>query len=151
MRSMKGEVSLNLPAEKAWQMYRDNEVISKINPELLSRAEYVQGDGGPGTLRLFKLGPALRSYVGESVEKIEKVETGRSVSYDVVGGELMKMYNPYKVTFTFTPVEGKETEMCTAQWQAEYEPLSPTIPPPDKARDAALRFLQCFDKFDLSF
>lgn len=59
MRSMKGEVSLNLPAEKAWQMYRDNEVVSKINPELLSRAEYVQGDGGPGTLRLFKLGPGI--------------------------------------------------------------------------------------------
>ncbi|XP_038887757.1 major strawberry allergen Fra a 1.08-like [Benincasa hispida] len=151
MRSMKGEVLLKLPAEKAWEMYRDNDVVSKINPELLSRAEYVQGDGGPGTLRLFKLGPAVRSYVEESVEKIEKVETGRSVSYDVVGGELRKMYNPYKVTFTFTPVEGKEKEMCIAQWEAEYEPITPAIPPPDKARDAALQFLQCFDKFQLSY
>ena len=59
MKSMKGEVLLNLPAQKAWQMYRDNDVVSKINPELLSRAEYVQGDGGPGTLRLFKLGPGI--------------------------------------------------------------------------------------------
>lgn len=90
---------------------------------------------------------AVSSYVEESVERIEKVETGRSVSYDVVGGELRKMYNPYKVTFTFTPVEGKENEMCVAQWKAEYEPLTPTIPPPDKARDAALQFLLCFDKF----
>lgn len=59
MRSMKGEVIVNLAAEKAWEMYRNNEVMSKINPELLSRAEYVQGDGGPGTLRLFKLGPGM--------------------------------------------------------------------------------------------
>ena len=36
MRSMKGEVVINIPAEKAWEMYRDNEVISKINPEMLA-------------------------------------------------------------------------------------------------------------------
>lgn len=63
MRSMKGEVVLNIPAEKAWEMYRDNEVISKINPEMLARAEYIQGDGSPGSLRLFKLGPGIYIYM----------------------------------------------------------------------------------------
>lgn len=57
MKMMKGEVVLNIPAEKAWEMYRNNEIISQINPEMLSGAEYIQGDGGPGSLRLFKLGP----------------------------------------------------------------------------------------------
>ncbi|KDP24123.1 hypothetical protein JCGZ_25780 [Jatropha curcas] len=74
MRSIKGEVMLNTPAEKAWEMYRNDEIISKINPEMLALAQYIEGDGSPGSLRLFKLGPALRSYVKESVEKIEKVE-----------------------------------------------------------------------------
>ena len=60
---MKGEVVLNIPAEKAWEMYRDNEVISKINPEMLARAEYIQGDGSPGSLRLFKLGPGIYIYM----------------------------------------------------------------------------------------
>lgn len=63
MRSMKGEVVINIPAEKAWEMYRDNEVISKINPEMLARAEYIQGDGSPGSLRLFKLGPGIYIYM----------------------------------------------------------------------------------------
>ena len=44
-------------------MYRDNEVISKINPEMLARAEYIQGDGSPGSLRLFKLGPGIYIYM----------------------------------------------------------------------------------------
>ena len=66
MRSMKGEVVLNIPAEKAWEMYRDNEVISKINPEMLARAEYIQGDGSPGSLRLFKLGPGIYIYMSFS-------------------------------------------------------------------------------------
>lgn len=57
MKTMKGEVVLNIPPEKAWEMYRNNEIISKINPDLLSTAEYIQGDGAPGSLRLFKLGP----------------------------------------------------------------------------------------------
>ena len=63
MRSMKGEVVLNIPAEKAWEMYRDNEVINKINPEMLAGAEYIQGDGSPGSLRLFKLGPGIYIYI----------------------------------------------------------------------------------------
>ncbi|CAL5403664.1 unnamed protein product [Camellia sinensis] len=70
---MKGEVVLNVLAEKAWVTYRDNEIISKINPEMLAAAEYVNGDGNPGSLRLFKLSSAVSSYVTESTEKMEKV------------------------------------------------------------------------------
>ncbi|CAN6572900.1 unnamed protein product [Malus baccata var. baccata] len=149
MRSMEGEVKLNIPAEKAWEMYRDNEIISKINPEMLTSAEYIEGDGHPGSLRLFKLGPAVRNYVKESVEKIEKVENGRSVTYRVIGGELQKMYDPYIVTFSFLPAQekGKDEEMCIAKWQVEYETLIPTTPPPENARDAALAFLMWFDRF----
>lgn len=87
----------------------------------------------------------------ESTEKIEKVETGRSVTYRVTEGDLSKMYDPYRVTFSFTPVEGKENETCIAEWKAEFEPLTPTTPPPEKARDVALGFLKWFEKFELSF
>lgn len=59
MRSLSGEVALKMPAEKAWEMYRDNEIISKIDPAKLSHAEYIAGDGGPGSLRVFKLGPGM--------------------------------------------------------------------------------------------
>ena len=57
MKSLKGEVVLNIPAEKAWEMYRDDKIISQIKPEMLAHAEYVQGDGSPGSLRTLKLGP----------------------------------------------------------------------------------------------
>lgn len=85
------------------------------------------------------------------MEKIEKVEKGRSVTYQVVDGDLRKMYDPYRVTFSFIPVEGKENEMCFAEWKAEFEPLTPATPPPEKAKDAALVFLKCFDKYQLSY
>ncbi|OMO99563.1 hypothetical protein CCACVL1_03734 [Corchorus capsularis] len=140
-----------MAAEKAWEMYRNNEIISKINPEMLSGAEYIHGDGGPGTLRLFKLGPAVCNYVKESMEKIEKVEVGRSVTYEVIGGDLKEMYDPYRVTFSFIPLKGKEKEKCTAEWKVEFEPLAPATPPPEKARDAALGFLKSFDHFQLSY
>ncbi|XAR55508.1 hypothetical protein NMG60_11035592 [Bertholletia excelsa] len=136
---------------KAWEMYRDNDVVSKINPEMLIAAKYIQGDGSPGSLRLFKLGPAVSRYVRESTEKIERVEAGRQVTYSVVGGELRSMYDPYRVTFSFTPVQGKENKKCTAEWKVEFEPLTPTAPLPEKARDAALSFLRSFDKFQLGY
>ncbi|XP_059302751.1 major strawberry allergen Fra a 1-B-like [Lycium ferocissimum] len=145
MRGMKGEIVLNIPAEKAWEMYRDNDKISRVNPQMLSKAEYIQGEGEPGTLRRLQLGPALSSYVKQSVEKIEKVEEGRSVTYQVTDGDLRKMYNPYRVTFSFIPVRGSNKQ-CVAEWKAEYEPITPTIPAPEKARDAALSFLKLIDK-----
>ncbi|KAK8564043.1 hypothetical protein V6N12_036174 [Hibiscus sabdariffa] len=150
MKMMKGEVVLNMPAEKAWEMYRNNEIISKINPELLSRADYIQGDGAPGSLRLFKLGPAVSNYVKESMEKIEKVVSGRSVTYEVIGGDLKEMYDPYRVTFSFVPTEGNSNK-CIAEWKAEFEPSAPATPPPEQARDAALRFVESFDNFQLSY
>lgn len=57
MKTMRGEVVLNIPAKKAWEMYRNNEIMSKIDPSMLTGAEYLQGDGSPGSSRLFRLGP----------------------------------------------------------------------------------------------
>lgn len=92
---------------------------------------------------------ALHGYVKESTEKIEKVETGRSVTYQVIGGELKEMYDPYRVTFSFIPTAGKEREQCTVEWKVEFELLSPAIPPPEKAKDAALGFLKSFEKLEI--
>lgn len=89
--------------------------------------------------------------MNESTEKIEKVEIRRSVTYRVVGGELRKMHDPYKVTFSFIPVEGEEREKYIAEWKAEFEPLTPTTPAPEKARDAALGFLKSFKQFEQSY
>ena len=60
----------------------------------------------------------------ESLEQIEKVEMGRSVTYLVIGGDLKQMYDPYRVTFSFIPVEGEENEKCIAEWKAEFETLA---------------------------
>lgn len=85
----------------------------------------------------------------ESTEIIEKVEVGKSVTYRVIAGELKNMYDPYIVTFSFTPLPGKELEKCTVEWKAEFEPLSPATPPPEKAKDAALGFIKSFEKYQL--
>ncbi|KAK9150116.1 hypothetical protein Syun_008425 [Stephania yunnanensis] len=147
MQCMRGEVVLNIPAQKAWEMYRDDNIISKINPDMLACAEYIQGDGSPGSLRRFRLGPAVQGYVRESTEKIEKVdEAKRSVTYSVIGGDLTDMYRPYRVTFSFHHRHHRH-DACLAEWKAEYDPVSPATPPPHKARDAALAFLNCFHNY----
>lgn len=78
----------------------------------------------------------------ESVQKIEKVEPGHCISYEVIRGELKEMYDPYHVTFTFVPVPGKDGKQCIAGWKAEFKPISRTAPLPENAKDAALGFLK---------
>lgn len=91
---------------------------------------------------------AVYDYVKESMQKIEKIENGRSITYSVVEGDLKKMYDPYIVTFSFTPIQGgEENNMCIANSEAEFEPLTEETSPPKKARDAALGFLKEFEKF----
>ncbi|KAJ7948318.1 MLP-like protein [Quillaja saponaria] len=38
------------------------QIISKINPEMLAHAQYIKGDGSPGSLRFLKLGPGMHVY-----------------------------------------------------------------------------------------
>jgi hypothetical protein len=50
MKNLQGEVQLNIPADKAWEMFTNNEIVSKINPEMHASAEYLEGDGSPGII-----------------------------------------------------------------------------------------------------
>ncbi|GLJ17075.1 hypothetical protein SUGI_0295390 [Cryptomeria japonica] len=152
MGFLNGEVKLNIPASKAWEIYRNNELTRKVNPDLLADAQYLEGDGTPGSIRLLKLGPAVNKYVSQSKEKIEKVKEDKNgtyeITYKVVDGELKKMYDPYTVTFTFTPLQAGD---CTAAWRAQYNPLIADVPPPEKAKKAALQFMKEIENFYLSF
>ena len=91
----------------------------------------------------------VQGYVKESMEEIEEVEWGRSVTYKVVAGQLRDMYDPYRVTFTFLPINGAEDNQCIAKWKADFQAKSPATPMPNKARDFALGFLKSFDEFQL--
>lgn len=62
MNMMRGEIVLNMNAGKAWGVLTSNDKLSKVNPLMLSSAEYIQGDGAPGSLRLFKLGPGIEFF-----------------------------------------------------------------------------------------
>jgi hypothetical protein len=59
MKNLQGEVQLNIPANKAWDMFTNNEIVAKINAEMLASAEYLEGAGSPGSLRIFKFGPGM--------------------------------------------------------------------------------------------
>ncbi|KAI5311277.1 hypothetical protein L3X38_000115 [Prunus dulcis] len=85
---MEAEVMLGIPAEKAWEIYRDNDIINKINPEMLTSAEYIEGDGCHGSLRLFKLGPIQTSAPSTDKFQLEidtNVKIGRALTILVMG------------------------------------------------------------------
>lgn len=120
---------------------------------LLSKFVVCFEDGCPGSVRLFKLGPGVNTYVSESKQRIEEVKEGPGngvlqMKYTVLEGELRKMYDPYTVTFSFRGDEKKKK--CIAGWRAEYEPISPNVAAPEKAKDAALRFMKAIEDFYLS-
>ena len=94
----------------------------------------------------------LNAYVSESKQRIEEVKEGPGngvlqMKYTVLEGDVRKMYDPYTVTFSF---RGDEKKKCIAGWRAEYEPISPNVAAPEKAKDVALSFMKSIEDFYLS-
>lgn len=59
MPSFKHEVELEVSAATMWAAMKDqNEIFPKIMPEAVSSIEIVEGEGGPGSVRLVKFGPS---------------------------------------------------------------------------------------------
>ncbi|CAL1405111.1 unnamed protein product [Linum trigynum] len=56
------------------------------------------------------------SYVKESTEKIEKVESGRSVTYRVIGGDLRDNNGRRWVTVKVWPTVGLISPQDAQQW-----------------------------------
>ncbi|BBN19236.1 hypothetical protein MPTK1_8g08950 [Marchantia polymorpha subsp. ruderalis] len=92
MPSFKHEVELEVSAATMWAAMKDqNEIFPKIMPEAVSSIEIVEGEGGPGSVRLVKFGPMVPEggFVKERIVSLD-IEGFSVVSEEVEGGHLVQ-------------------------------------------------------------
>eukprot|EP00249_Psilotum_nudum_P027099 c34403_g1_i1 orf=261-725(+) len=142
---------LKVPPAKLWETITAREsVLPKLSPEIFASMEYIEGDGGVGTIRLVKFGPALESHqLTFSKEKLEVVDHAtKTLAYSVVDGELLKLYKTYKITVKVD--EGAEPSSSVVNWSLEYEAISPEIPAPQAATDGATNTFKAIEAYLLA-
>ncbi|MCO5559897.1 hypothetical protein L7F22_013501 [Adiantum nelumboides] len=146
---MAAAIELKVPAASLWETIKDPAVVPKLMPEYVSGCEYVEGDGGVGSLRLMKFGPAVAHFVTISKERIEAVdEAGKKLAYSVIEGELMNYFKLYKVSLEV--VQGVGDHTCIVNWSLQYEPINPEMPPPEISKEGAIKTFKAVEAYLLN-
>ncbi|KAI5076526.1 hypothetical protein GOP47_0008591 [Adiantum capillus-veneris] len=145
-RSMAAAIELKVPATTLWDTIKNPEVVPKLMPEYVSSCEYLEGDGGVGSIRLMKFGPAVAHFVTFSKERIDAVDdSSKKLAYSVFEGELMNYFKSYKVSVEL--VQGVEDKGCTLNWSLEYEPINPDMPPPEISKEGAISTFKAVEAY----
>ncbi|KAK4429866.1 MLP-like protein [Sesamum alatum] len=143
--------AIKCPAEpeKVWECIRESTTLfPKALPKEYESIEILEGDGkSVASVRLIKYPPGL-SAISTTKEKIEVVDEGKkSLSYSVIGGDILKYYKDFKAHLSVSPkAEGKG---CSVKWSCEFEKASEEVPNPDLIRDFAIKNFQDLDAYIL--
>ncbi|KAE8717718.1 MLPputative-like protein [Hibiscus syriacus] len=125
---MHGQISsdtpVGVPAALIWDVYRGLELgrlVDKIAPDVLGRVEFLEGDGGVGTIAKLTFPPAPGS--AESVymkEKFTKIDDENLVKETEIieGGYKALGFNMVRVRLEIIE---KDSESCIVRSSIEYE------------------------------
>ncbi|KAJ0750903.1 putative Bet v I/Major latex protein [Helianthus annuus] len=106
------QVTVSVPIKDLWKaMASDNRhVVPKVLPDIVSEVELLEGDGGYGSLLLFKFWPGVLN-VSHQLEKIvEYDESTYQIALEILeGGHLDHGFTAYTTAFKLTHVSEAET------------------------------------------
>ncbi|KAG6541167.1 hypothetical protein Mapa_017464 [Marchantia paleacea] len=92
MPSFEVEIELGVSASVMWAALKDqNTIFPKLMPEAIASIDIVEGEGGPGSVRVVKFGPMVPDggYVKERIVSLD-VEGYSVVSEEIEGGHLVQ-------------------------------------------------------------
>ncbi|GLJ33407.1 hypothetical protein SUGI_0672370 [Cryptomeria japonica] len=119
------EVELGAPASAVWKVFTKDfvDVFPKLLPNSFTSIQLLEGDGGVGTLFLFKFGAAVHKGMTYQKEKVvEKDEGKHIIALEVIeGGHRQMGFSYYKTRFE---MKDKGESSCVIHCNIEYETVS---------------------------
>ncbi|KAI3935723.1 hypothetical protein MKW92_010432 [Papaver armeniacum] len=132
------ETELKCSADKLYNLYRHNVTqMSTIFPDYFKSIKIVKGDGiSLDSIRLWQyVVPEVSFNVMVLKEMLKSVDDeNRSITFSVLGGDLMILYKSFDITITVTPqdIDNNIKESgCKVKWWIEYEKRTEDVHSPD--------------------
>jgi hypothetical protein len=147
MPTLEVQEELKVEVKRLWKASKDaDSLLPKLVPEFIRSHERLQGDGGPGTVRIVHFGPGIpqATPAKEHIDLLD--DTNYTMSYTVIEG-VGHQYSLLKPTITFTP--GVDATTTVAKWSMEYQPVGEQGPP-EAARIAAVHVFKAMEAYLLS-
>ncbi|KAH7387467.1 hypothetical protein KP509_16G024300 [Ceratopteris richardii] len=118
-------IELGIGVEEMWPALKNAvNLIVHHCPDFMSSCEMLHGDGGPGSIRLVKFGPAsgLVTYAKEEI--IEVDEENMKLTYLLLEGDLKKQFELFKPSLSLQTVAAAQasTDLCKGMEAAAEEP-----------------------------
>lgn len=123
--------------------------LPKICPDKISSFEVLEGNWGVKNTVL------LGRYLLDGKELISKEiledidEKKSSVTYNIIGGDMMKFYKALKVIIQFQVdvITSSDEKKNYVKSTFEYEKLNPEIPPPEQFKDFVAEIIKMIDEY----
>ncbi|RZC72181.1 hypothetical protein C5167_035382 [Papaver somniferum] len=132
------ETELKCSADKFYNLFRHNiMLLPTIFPQFYKSVKIVKGDGksSVGNIREWQyVTPGASSKVISVKEIVKSVdEDNRSITFSVLGGDLMTQYKTFDIIMTVTPkdVDNIEESGSKVKWWIQYEKRTEDVHSPD--------------------
>lgn len=118
--------TLETTPDAIWRAGRNaNEILCKALPQIFVSITTVEGHGGPGSIRVCKMGPAV-PFADELTERVDLFDhANKKMGYSVLKGD--PHYRHLSATIQYK--DGPRDGTTTAVWEATYVPEGDMGPP----------------------
>jgi hypothetical protein len=116
---------LQCSADAFWEACKHlDDLLPALKPDHFTKSVFLQGFGGPGSIRVVKMGPAI-THDRDVTERMDKIdEATKSFGYTVLEG--YPQYSSFSAEMTFVPVDETSSKV---EWIGKYEPIGDVGPP----------------------
>ncbi|KAI3983625.1 hypothetical protein MKX01_000637 [Papaver californicum] len=131
------ETELKCSADKFYNLFRHNMMhLTTIFPQFYKSVKILKGDGksSVGSIREWQYVVPASSEVMSVKEIVKSVdEDNRSITFSVLGGDLLTHYKSFDVTMTVTPkdVDNIKESGSKVKWWIQYEKRTEHVHSPD--------------------
>ncbi|XP_026447460.1 uncharacterized protein LOC113347984 isoform X1 [Papaver somniferum] len=168
-------VEFRSSADMFWETLKTwSSILPEVLPETYKSIEVIEDMNGEknGSVTLWKMNPSTlvegAPVMMEEMKKLEKLdELTKTITYSVIGGDLLNLYKSYEPQVTVTP----RIDVCTkngdgnivdeqddkdeksggiVKWSVKYEKVNEMVPEPYMIKDMIYKTMLKLDEYILS-
>ncbi|KAL2485003.1 MLP-like protein [Abeliophyllum distichum] len=126
IRKIELQTQIRSSPDRIFDIYKNKSyLMPKISPDKLQSIEVVEGDGiSVGSVRLWTYVMGVPVIAKDRIDAID--EEKKSITFELIGGEVTKYFKNFKATLEATAKADKNI----VKWSLEYEKASEDVPTP---------------------
>ncbi|XP_057477458.1 MLP-like protein 423 isoform X2 [Actinidia eriantha] len=120
------QIEIKSSPDRFFDIYKNKTyLMPKISPDNIQSIQVLEGDGrSVGSVRMWTYILGSPVIAKDKIDAVD--EENKSITFDLIGGEVTNYYKSFKATLQATSKDGTNL----AKWTLEYEKANENVPTP---------------------